>query len=266
MRTLTIDGKEFSIAENFNELTKEQLLCYVKDFYLQLPRFFWLNTEGEREAISNDCYNALLYAQLINILQIDFETFNKFTTEDVIFLIDEMQTIHYLLEDCTLTKNHITQLSDTIYGPEDDFGNISGNHYMWAEKFYVEFREKKDEKFLNALIACLCHKKDKDGNEIEFDIKKLSTIEQEIEKIDRVQKTAILLYFEGCRNEIPELYPMAFAGKKSNDTEFKEVLLQVAKDGPFGDFDKVLNTNIHLILSELNRVSKEAIEFERNNK
>lgn len=266
MRTLTIDGKEISIAENFNELTSEQLFCYVESFYLQLPRFFWLNEDGEREPISIDCYNALQYAQLLNLLKIDLEAFEKFTGEDVVFLIDEMGVINFLLEECNLTINHVKQINSLLFGPDDDFGNISGLRYMWAEKFYIEFKETLDASKLDAMIACLCNQVDFSNKAVEFDINNIQDIVTTISQLDAIKKTAILLYFEGCRNEIPELYPFVFSGKKAADVEFMEVLLQVAKDGPFGDFDKVLNTNIHLIFSELNRVSKEAIEFERNNK
>ncbi|HRH57400.1 MAG TPA: hypothetical protein PLS10_07095 [Chitinophagales bacterium] len=263
MRTLTIDGKEFSVAENFNELSKEQLLCFAADFYLQLPRFFWLNDQNEQEPISEDCYNALLYTQLLNILQIDLELFDKFSGEDVVFLLDEMKLIHFLLEESTLTINHFPQIND-LHGPENDFGDMDGEEFMWAEKFYIEFKQTKDIQKLNALIACLYRPADAENKKLPFILKEVEENEKRVAGIDITIKTAILFFFEGCRNELPQLYPAVFEGKKQKDGDFNEVLLQVAKDGPFGDFYSVLRTNIHLIYKELNRVRKEAIEMKRN--
>ena len=265
MRTLTIDENEISIAETFNELSNDQLIAYVKNYYIMLPRFFWIK-DDKHEVISNDTYNALLHAQLINILKIDEDTFQKFSAEDVVFLIDEMQVISFLLEESTLTKNHFIKLKDKLIGPDDDFADLTGEEYLWAEKFYLEYKETRGVTKLNAMIACLYKTVNKKKEILPFEVKRISVIEKWIEQIEMYKKIAILLFFEGCRNEIPELYPEMFRGKKSEDSDFKEVLLQVAKDGPFGEFDKVLKTNIHLIFSELNRVSKEAIEFERKNK
>lgn len=263
MKTLTIDGKEFSVAENFNELSKEQLLCFVKDFYLQLPRFFWLNDQNEQEPISLDCYNALLYTQLLNILQIDIDTFQKFTGEDIVFLLEEMKLIHFLLENSTLTINHFPEI-ENLKGPENDFGDMNGEEFMWTEKFYIEFKETKDLQKLDALVACMYRPVDEKNEKLPFNLKDVEENEKRVADIDLVTKTAILFFFEGCRNEFPEMYPKVFEGKKQKDGDFNEVLLQVAKDGPFGDFYNVLKTNIHLIYKELNRVSKEAIEMKRN--
>lgn len=265
MRKLTIDDKEFSIAENFNELTKEQLINYIKNYYEVLPRFFHV-VEDAIEIISNDTYNALMYAQLINILQIDAETFEKFSAEDVVFLIDEMKIIEFLQEDSTLTINHFQKIKKHLVGCESDFGDLSAEEYLWAEKFYIEYKETADISKLNALVACLNKTINKKKEILPFEVKRISVIEKQIEDVELYQKIGILLFFEGSRNELRELYPEMHSGKKTSDSDFKEVLLQVAKDGPFGDFEKVLKTNIHLVFSELNRVSKEAIEFERKNK
>ena len=267
MRKLTIDGKEFSIAENFNELSKDQLLNFIENFYIVSPRFYMVNDANEVEPISFDATNALLYAQLINVLKIDLETFDKLTPEDVVFLIDEMKCIDFLLDDSNLTINHFPTLNENLVGTENDFASLTAEEFLWAERFYLEYKTTKEIAKLDAMIACLYKSKNKKNQLLPFEVKRISVLEKYIAKVELNQKIAILLFFEGCRNEFPICYPYVYAGKKSDDAgEFKEVLLQVAKDGPFGHFDNVLKTNIHLLFSELNRVAKEAIEFERKNK
>lgn len=262
MRTCRIDNIDYLIAENFNELSKEQLLFYIENFYIQLARFFQqIKDADEVELVSNKTYEAVRIVQLWNLLRIDKETFDAFSAEDIYFFMEEMELCHFLSEPSNLTKNHFFKLENGWVGPLDDFNDFTAGEYLWTDLFYRNYKAG-DNNALNALIATIYRPIVK-GKRVPLSHLDIDKREAYIKNLPDSTKIAILLYYEGCMKMQYEAYSDAFSGGSDAGNTYNDLLLQVAKDGPFGNYNQVIETNINLINQELVRLKREAAELEK---
>lgn len=186
------------------------------------------------------------------------------------------------LTDWVYSKNTLTTQLIPKYngfcGPKSDFDNLTLAEYHCTEIYYSMLVNDKKNEALDALIAVLYRKpktwynkkRDSDGdvrrpfneNEIEYWAGLISEWPMAV-------KQAILLWYDGCRENLISLYPEVFKPAPTTDDTGSDkgmftVMRGLAEGGKYGAFNNVKQLNLHTALMEMEQLVKEAAELQKN--
>lgn len=152
------------------------------------------------------------------------------------------------------------------FGPDEGLTNISFAEWVETEKHYINYARKKSTKDLDLLIASMYRPPAKDKDTSSKDIrmalneKVIKTRAVILSHLDPVKKYAILLFYEGCRYFIMQLFENVYSSKSGSEKPSKfgmaDVIEALTNDDPTR-WDAVEDTDLFKILLSLeNRIKR----------
>ncbi len=158
-----------------------------------------------------------------------------------------------------------------FYGPADELDNLTLSEFYFSELYFGDFAaggEDADEA-LNNLVAVMYRvakkgydiKKNLDGDmRVPFNGNAVKYYSLVIDAWPKHVKQAVLLFYDGCRKNLAELYPEIFPkqspGAADNDGDMFGLIRGLA-GGKYGDFEKTEQLNLHTALRELQMIMAE---------
>ncbi|MFL5788636.1 MAG: hypothetical protein ACJ748_11330 [Flavisolibacter sp.] len=265
MKLITINNKTIHVPENWNELTAKQLQAVMNILFIQK-------------------YSPeLMVVHLMRLLfGMDINEFKKLAPEDIEEYLD---LVVFLLQGpLNLTKNIIPKyqykgswgIGKIFYGPEDECMNLIMDELVFSESYFMSwFDNKEDLHLLNELVAVLYRpakrkynlKRNPEGDVREpFNQYNCSFhAKRYIQMWPLPIKLGIAYWFRGCWQKWMNDNPNVFKGD-GDPAQYGmiSVMRNVAKDGVYGDIEKVGKTYVNQILMELNEVVAEADKIKQN--
>ena len=259
------------IPESWNELTRDQLFWVVSVFFrkglTQLDARDWLIVKflAPKNVIFNG--NELRELFKLNILQ--FQQLSE--------------TLGWIFEEgSALTKQLIPSIrleGHRYYGPLSSIDNCTAGEVARADGFLVKYQESQEDEALDGLIATLYRPRkwwwfftrifpdlNSGDPRMKFNDSTLSRRRRRIRNLKRETKLAILLFFQGCKQEVVDAFANSFGEEKeAGGFGMLGILLELAGT-KFGTFEQTLETNYWAIMTELERSALHAKEMEENAK
>lgn len=255
MVELKIDDIKFQVAENWNELNKNQLLWLAGHFH-------WLVSESTYEQ-KIKCFLALLNIPKMHLKKIkkvhlidDLQMFELSKCADFLFGADKID----------LTNNPMPEISvrfKKFYGPANGLSNISLAEFAYADLAFIDFVKNKKQESLDKLVAILYRKIAENYNPDRIDFKndkrqpfnsyKITHNTKIITNLNVSYKILILIFYFGCRNQICKLYKNVFNPKVTSKAAslnlgFLEVIFELSGE-KFGNIDETGQCNMHVALA-----------------
>lgn len=156
--------------------------------------------------------------------------FQKIDAEDTV--INGLPAIDFIYKENNLTSQPYPTLSLTIssaplYGPEDDFNNLTCGEFEDCEIFFNQFVIDSDPDQLTKLAAVLYRPKDKkyisfNPNTHTFSRYDADIMAPRFKKLKPWELYSIFLWYAGCRAQLPKIFPNCFGAAKAPGEETRE--------------------------------------------
>jgi len=235
------ERRKYLMPENFNELTGAQLI--------RIARMLKAGIMDELK----------LLRILLNKSRIKFWCIPLDAKARMLNLFD------WVFAANTLTAQLITSYKG-YYAPKGEFDNLTLAEFHFTELFYKMIIEGNDDA-LNSLIAVLYRKpkrnydfgKDVDGDaRIEFNA---NLIEYNSKRIARLfsgeVKTAMMMWYDGCRQHLTELYNEAFSSPGAQETVDEYGMYNLIRNlsgDRFGTIKEVEKVFVHTAFVEVEKI------------
>jgi len=235
------ERRRYLMPENFNELTGAQLI--------RIARMLKAGIMDELK----------LLRILLNKSRIKFWCIPLDAKARMLNLFD------WVFAANTLTAQLITSYKG-YYAPKGEFDNLTLAEFHFTELFYKMIIEGNDDA-LNSLIAVLYRKpkrnydfgKDVDGDaRIEFNA---NLIEYNSKRIARLfsgeVKTAMMMWYDGCRQHLTELYNEAFSSPGAQETVDEYGMYNLIRNlsgDRFGTIKEVEKVFVHTAFVEVEKI------------
>lgn len=247
--------RKTSIPEEWNELTFSQLKKIVRVL---------LKPQEEMEG------KLLLLKSLAKMSWWKFLRFPQDGFLKVLFASD------FVLKSNGLTKQLLPKYKQ-FYGPGSGLDNLKIKEFVFTELYYSEYTHEKSKEALDKLIAVLYRPAKKGYDKIknaDGDIREAFNDNLTPHYTKKIQhwpedvKQAILLWYSGCREALVRQYDNVFQGGDGEESKYGlwSLMRSVAKNGVFGDFDRVQEQYVSSILMDLDETVSEAKRIEEQTK
>ena len=267
MIDLRLNNSTIKVAENWNELTKKQILSIVELLFgnnLKLTKQQW------KYAL---LYKVLLKNELLNLKFIWL--FTRLPKVDIISSLFPL--VNWLEAGNTLTDFKLKSFRvgfTRFYAPKDGLINLTIDEFQFTDGFYIDYKKNKNIDYLDGLIAVLYRRKQAGYNPISpsyngdirevFNENTIVTNSKKASKLSLAKKHLILLAYEGSRNEIIENCPNLFSSKetqqKGKSFGYGGLILELSGD-KFGNHLETKKTNL---ITAFNFLEMEAIKHAKN--
>lgn len=258
MIQLIYDKKTYLIPENWNELSRTQVVLLIKLMH------------EEREDID------FLY----HALQILLDCWDwEYVRLDNDFKARAFDHIIWIAGENTLTKNPFPVLCDffymhKLYGPADEFDNIRAKEFHHAEMNYIQFIETKDVQYLNNLVGILYRKhcglkgsalKARGDVREDFNEYLVKDYAKYASKININTKRAIFQWYDGCRQNMLGAYNEMKTGKKVGIEDFKGLypLMHSMAGDKYGQFEVIEQKLVWDLLYAMKQYNDDAKEQQK---
>lgn len=243
------------LPENYNELSGWQLI-EIADLFLQ---------KNDPLVTALKALRALLQMNAI-----------KFQLLPVELKTNLLPHISWVFEKNGLTEQHIPFFNGW-FGPASEWNNLTMAEWNACEIFYAQIADRstvngqqstEEGSALDNLVSVLYRppkknydrKRDPDGdcripfnaNEIPYHAKKY------IRFWPLKTKTAILIWYDGCRQYVAKTYDVFSRADSSSQTEGMFETMRALCGEKYGDFEKVEKLNVHVALRELELMKQES--------
>ena len=171
-----------------------------------------------------------------------------------------------LVQDVSLTVNRFPMIQVSrwkkLYGPAEAMSNSSFGEFIMADSYCMNYIQTGKVEWLDKLIACLYRPKkaNYDPSDVAFDgdiregfnNNNLSSRLEDIGSLKLELKHALLTFFISSKNHFAATYTHLFVrGGKGNSSPWLDTLSAYANG--VGNFEKVLTSNVGIVLYDLNR-------------
>lgn len=247
------------LPDSLNEMNLKQVLAYA-EFY---------GTD-------------ITFDQAVNFvfccLGLSIKIFKRIPPEDLHQLIVVNDYIKVVSEQI-LTLQKLPRKKN-LFGPADNFENITGLEYTVADIHFTNWCESKSTEQLDLLIATLYRPRkgisitsNTNGDRrVKFNVSTYTNSLSQIKKWSFVEKQLVALYYSGNREQLSRMYKAVFFSKGSKkkkvtspNDNFQTIMMSIAEQGVFGDLDKVESEYIHNIYKYLEMKAIEAENTENIN-
>jgi hypothetical protein len=257
MNTIHLENITLTLPTTWDELTAKQMRWIASHYLPVLPHIIQPCSEAEDakpEIVSNELYNELHIFLLFTLTGLTWKQFTKIPDLDIDMMLNVEEVHRFILDESGPLRNPFPTLGK-LQGPADNFSDLTADEFFCANAF---IEATSTQEFLAVLYRPV-----EKGKRIPFDLSRVEMDAQrpEIAKCPPDILIILGLWFEANLIKLRDDNPNAFEGKGSSEGDFLTLMLQVAKDGPFGTFPEVKSTNIHLLMAELDRVTVEAREM-----
>jgi hypothetical protein len=265
MNTLEFNNSTYKVAQNWSELTPEQYLLLI-----MCPR---LEADGSYDTLDNEAAACRVWLGMSPkkwaALELAHWQWGQLR-----------QLFGWLFTTRPQGKPPIDTFSQkgvNYHLPAADFSDTTAVELAFVNMAYVEFASPVDEanpddtklkqQALDRLIATLCRPRRADWRKFQKsadwngDVREPFSETRMVERakalagVDLNMKLLILDYFERSNNDFLENYGELFGADKQprydDGRGWLMLLKNVAKEGHFGDFDKVCQQPAHLLFASL---------------
>lgn len=295
MINCTINGTRFNYPSQWDELTRENLFSIAKGFVLGLSAaefrmkllldFLGFNIvvkpaiykDGEKlyELKTADKKHVLLSGPQM----LEMADKLSFVTKEI---KNEHDQVAYAIES-KLTINLVPTFKHrftTYYGPSDKLFNISFVEYITAEGYFSKYINNQDPLLLDKLVATLYRKRSyrirKSGINYRGDIRQKFNdhlIDRRARKLKNMNpevKTAIALFYEGCRTflqkQFPDVFKSAASGGKKSGVPGMLALVDALTLGDVTKTEQVRGSYLYDVMVHLQKSIENAEEMKENMK
>lgn len=257
MKTIEFSNKQYRVAENWNELTPKQ---YQK--LIMCPR---LPADGSFETIDNEAAACQVWLGMSPKMWADL-TLTPWQWGQL------RQQFAWLFKTAPSGKPPIDVFFHNgvnYHLPAPEFGDTSALELSYANIAYLAFAhpEDPDPDALDRLVATICRPRREDWRKFQksvdwngdirepFNDQRMIERAKQLSHLDMTLKLVILDYFERTNNaflsEYGELFGADRQPRYGDGRGWVMLLKNVAKEGHFGDFDKVCQTPAHLLFASM---------------
>ncbi|MCX6216411.1 hypothetical protein [Spirosoma sp.] len=273
MKTIQFGPKTYKVAENWSELTPDQ--------YQQLILCPRLKVDGSYDTLENEAAACRVWLGMNATLWASLQLANWQWGQ----LRQQFNWLFTTLPQGKPPIDTFFHAGVNYHLPAADFADTTAIELSYANMAYVAFANPKEPEpeALDRLIAILCRprrvdwrkfQKSRDWNgDVREPFSEPRMVEQatRLASLDMSLKLVILDYFERSNNVFLTDYGELFGGKQEprygDGRGWVMLLKNVAKEGHFGDFDKVCSTPAHLLFASLldDLLDKEEAQATSNN-
>jgi len=257
MKTIEFGRQTYQVAEEWAELTPEQ--------FKQLIMCTRLQADGSYETLDNEAAACRVWLGMSN------EKWRKLVLSHWQWGQLRQQSL-WLFTTKPVGKpplNVFAHKGVNYHLPAADFGDTSAVEIAFANMAFTDFAHptEADPTALDRLIATLCRPRRRDWRKFKkskewngdvrepFTEQRMSEHANALADLDMQTKLVVLDYFERMNNEFLTQYGELFGGKKEprygDGRGWVMLIKNVAKEGHFGDFEKVCSTPAHLLFATL---------------
>lgn len=296
MKLLKINGNDYPIPEQWNELTGEQLYLIsklsnvsipVNDFKLKLLlailNFKVVNTSWKQVTDTDYFFRCDKYKRTYRI---SAEDFAYIVINSLKFLFTEVKEngIVTAVLNCKLTRNIIPSIktkTEILYGPADGLTNMTFKEFIHCETFLSKYRETKSQTYLDKIIATLYRPQVANYNPTDVNYK--GDIREEfndfliddraihLQNLDVNIKHSILLFYDGSRSFMASQYKNVFSKSGTSGTSSKndtfislmKVVNTLAKNDP-SKIEEMSNVLVYIALLSLDEMIAESKKMQEN--
>lgn len=248
MKQILISKKYYNFPETWNELTGDQLVQVLQVLEKDWP--------AEKKLLR-------LVQRLAGLSS------RRFLFADVDEIAEYFYLLQFLLEGNTLTKNLLPEYKG-FYGPADSLSNLLVKEYIYAESYYLAYKEQGSLLDLDNLVAVIYrpgkehydYQLNPDGDQrIAFNENLIGHYGSQLHHWSLEVKQAIVHWFEGCRLKMIEDYSDVFSGDGGEPAKrgMLSIVVGMAETATFGTFQQVEQLNLHTFMIGLS----EAVEKSR---
>lgn len=278
MKTILVNynGKQIStgIKTEWNELDWSDIKFVVEHFLGNIERIYGTEEEvrGKKVVFVKDAtfLRTITGSLIVKLWNIKPRLLRQIPGAQLDLLIDEYLPIKFLFEDNKFTKNPLKRVFHWgwYYGPGDDFSTIDFEEYCYADAQWNKYRLSKKEEDLNLFAAILL--REARNNYEGIDCRKIfnpQLVETRLRMATRLsiyKKTALWLWWEGCRNKQAGIHKYFFrksASSKSSGGSLLGLMMAMSKD-IFGSFNETKRVNCKVVFARIDQLIKENEEKE----
>lgn len=227
MTKIEIAGKKFNIPESWNEMTRAQLLkvaAIAMDQHsaLEFKILVLLALTGWKMAYTSVKWHYRFIIDWKTVVEIQIFQLNELLHQ-LDFLTKETETrngkVTFIYSKLYENKILHYGLFFRKYGPADQLFNITFGEYLAADTYFNRYFETNNQEFLDKLVATLYRPKKK-GNRKEikasgdvrepFNSHTVESRAKHLQYADPALKTAVLLFYQGCKHALIERFPNVF--------------------------------------------------------
>ena len=246
MIRIPIKDKEYFIPESFNELNKKQLIWVAR-----------LMAKEEDQNNQQEVLHALLDIGLFAFFRIPQE-----------LRLRMLPYTDWIYGANTLTEQLILDYNG-LFGPSREFDNLTLGEFHFSETYYRQLATG-DLTAVNSLVAVLYRKprpfynksKDKHGDiRLPFNANLIAYYANKIASWPTSVKTAIVMWYDGCRQNLVETYNEVFSAPgggdhNDNDAGMYGVIRNLSGDR-FGRVSEVEKVFVHTAFTEIERTMED---------
>lgn len=272
MNQLTIRGQNVSVPSSWSDVSRRDLLLLGKLFPL-LPTHstsmgLLVGLIRQRGSISvrwaifkNMSLGERLYRKL---------GYNPFL-ERISLTLEQLDQFSWIYKENKLHESRFPAIRFwfwKFYGPADKLYDITVNEFFYADRFYLAYMKKQDDKMLNLLIAALWRPANESGKRLPFDEDEFDSHLHIIRRMPKHLKHALLINYIGMRDAVVSSNPGKRVFTSSEKTTARKegwghVILRLSGN-KFGDHDKTKAALFWDVLRELEMQKNDAAEMKRN--
>lgn len=200
-----------------------------------------------------------------------------------------IQTIKFISEERSFDRNLLPSFwfrFRKYYGPNEEYDNIQGLEFAYAEALYVKYKKEKNDEYLNELAALLYRPRRyfniQNDIRADFYIYSANKRAKLFASLPFEYKFAIFLNYEAFRNWLINRYDVIFPKVEAeaeneqsepqqyNTSLWTNAYRMIAESGVFGDYDKVCKQSVLVLFTQLtdkileSQRQKEELDKHRN--
>jgi hypothetical protein len=263
MTTISIRSKTFQVATTWNELSQDQLLRICSIIYASMPLHL---------------AKLLMIKQMAQVPTIFWNSLTGDDVSEFLYLADDMLKTRLTKQLVPLHTVNTWWKPKTFAGPADNFNNLKMAEFVFTENYFFKYKEDEtNTAALDQLVAVLYRpikpryditiNPDGDTRQ-EFNENRCAhNAAHYIRKWDHRLKLAALTYYEHCRLQLIDDFPAVFSGGSGEPAKYGLITMMrnVAQGGNHGNFERVENMYLKLVMIELDEMLMEAEQIEKLN-
>lgn len=273
-----IYGKVFLMPESWNELSRKQFVAISKVMMKETLE------DVDKANLWRICSGmSWWYFLQLNFLPawLNEKMFWK-KVETMLFVARQLHWIDFLFKEISLTGQLLPSIKvgwrKKLYGPERNFENLRMEEFCFSEHYYLKYKQSSSVEDLRMFVASIYRpaKKDYDiwlnadgDTRVPFNEHLITHYAKQLKSVPVHVLFAIVIWYEGCRLSLTNTFDRVFNGEESETESFGlfSLITNVAEDGVMGNYDLLLQKQVHVVLLRLTEllIKAEALEAEIKN-
>jgi hypothetical protein len=230
---------DITFKNHWDELSTEELHWYVDKAVPLLAKAFKeeeSDFESKLAIDDEEAYDTLMYGLLTNCC-VDRKKLFK---------------LHGVHADLLLEKGVVSFFFELpVFHDELEtiLDEMKVGQFAFADMFFRHYKKTPEDSIINLFTASL---------DSPFDRLKVEALSKKKAKVPQQEKKLLIQRYDWYIRKLHKKFPFAFLGGGDGESsDWRESMLQMAKDGPFGDFYAIeSDTRFVDYLAEMNRVKK----------